>query len=258
MALGLQVCGVVLAIQLEKQMQKSGNVVTSMEVQIIAYLYAAFVVFISIANAFLYTGTCYKIFNNFKQISNIFQQDLNHQLDYSKFSKAFNFFFAKIALVFIVSSTTTLIFVFCYNRSNIFFWACLVIFPNFCCQITFCQFIFFIRLVKQNLEGLKIILEKLLETERISKIQINNVHVKLASSKASRNAIDIVTGLRRIYGLLYETTALTHDFIGVAITASIVMAVLNNISASYKVYLLYKGEILLERAAGNVFVIKCI
>lgn len=100
--------------------------------------------------------------------------------------------------------------------------------------------------------GLKTILQKLLETDRIPKIHINHVLVKLASTKSSKTSTDNVDGLRKIYGILCETTELVHNFTGVAIMASVVMAVLNNISAGYKVYLLYMGEIVLESVAGMI------
>lgn len=253
-AVSLYLCGVILAIRLEQQTQKSGNVTTGLTVQIFSYSYTVLVVFISIVNAFLSTGTCHKIFSNFKQISFIFNRDLNLRIDYAKLSAGFNILFTKITLVFIASSAATMIFVFCHNQSNIFFWACLVIFPYLSCQIVFCQFIFYIRLVKENLLGLQTVLEKLLEQQKMYKIQIHMIGVKIPSTSASRETIDAIIGLRKIYGTLYETTALIHDSIDVAITTHVVMIVLSNISAGYKVYLSFMGDISLERVTGNAFV----
>lgn len=200
LAIGLQLSGVIFAVKLEKQMQK--NSTNGITVQIIAYFYAFSVVFISVFNALIHTETCFRIFQNFKQVSSIFQRDLNHDVDYSRFSRAFNLFFTKMTLVFIASSAFTLIFIFWYNRSNIFFWACLVIFPDFSLLITFCQFIFFIRMVKENLLGTKVVLAKLLETKRMPKIQINSVQVKFASLKTSRKPVDDINDLRKVYGIL--------------------------------------------------------
>lgn len=255
-ALSFHVCGVILAIELEKQTQKNGNVKTGLTVQIFSYSYTACVIFISIVNAFFSTRICYKIFNNFKKISSIFHQDLNRPLDYSKISAGFNLLFTKITLVFIASTVATMIFVFCFNQSNIFFWACLCIYPYFSCQIIFCQFIFYTRLVKENLLGLKAILESLLEQQNMSKIPIHIIGHKIPSSNASRETIDTIIDLKKIYGMLYETTALIHASIGVGTTATVVMIVLSNISAGYKVYLSFKGDIVLERVAGNNFVRK--
>lgn len=105
--------------------------------------------------------------------------------------------------------------------------------------------------MKLNLLGLKCVLEKLLEKEICSKIQISNIHVKFSPSNTSRQTINAIISLRRIYGILYETTAFINSFIGVAIMANVVMTVVNNISSGYKVYLLYMGEIVFERVAGT-------
>lgn len=105
--------------------------------------------------------------------------------------------------------------------------------------------------MKTNLLGVKCVLEKLLEKEKLSKIQIHNIHFKFSALNASRQTTEAIIGLRRIYGISYETTALINSFIGVAIMANVVMTVVNNISSGYKVYLLYMGETVFERVAGN-------
>lgn len=249
----LQLSGVIFAIKLELHKTANMKFTAGAAVQFAAYLSGVAVLYITILNGITSRNKSTKIFRIFIKISRIFQSDFDEPIDYVSFAKKANNSVMKITLVYVASAVIMMVTLFQFNQSLMFFWAVLVIGPDFYFQVNFCHFMFNISLVRENLTAIHKILKKLYKRHKLTKVTINNlnVHNIVKKNPSSDELLVAIVKLKKVYGLLYDVTSHISDYTGVPLITQLSVIVLSNMASGYKFYLAFMGDIPLERLAGN-------
>lgn len=255
--LTMQLYGIYYAINLEKMKQQSENVLTGLNVQFSVYILMIVVICVAIAHSFASTRKTKKIFSNLDQILKIFVNDIGENIDYRGLSRRFKWTLIKITLCFITSTVIVLGFIYNYNQSSIFLWALLAIYPYFFIALVHCHFMFYILLIKENLQCMYKVLEKLYKHQQTSML-IMDFRAALSAKlprKTSDELFDKMIKLKKIYWILFETTSLINELNGPPFMNQLIVLILGNISAGYKVYLSLMGDIVIERTGGKTALI---
>lgn len=251
--LSFQFFGIWYAIQLEKKVQQTESVNTGLTIQFIVYVLMTLVAEIVIINAFRATEGVKNIFCNFEKISKIFENELNTKLDYVCFARSFEKKLLAMALTFLGLTVLILAFIFYHNQSNIFIWALMSIYPYFIAEVLFCYFLFFILLVNENLNYVKRVLAKLHTATHDSPIMsFRVISIQATKIKKCEELFNTIVKLKRIYISLCETTEIINKLFGLPIMIELIIFVLGNISAGYKVYLAILGDIPIARVGSKI------
>lgn len=244
-------CAILFAIYVENgQHRQQNNVVAGQIVQFTSYNLKVLVLLTTIFNSLFLRGKAKQIFQNSKNISEIVST-LNRSVDYTSFENEFKKTFAKLLLSFMVSTMATLIFIYQYNQTNVLLWGILAAYPYFFLMITFTYWTLLVRLIRENLRSIKdcvVQLHKNVKLFRRSSEAYNH------GSRMRRNheTYNYIVKLKRIYGIIYETTSLVNEFIAAPISLFIIVVVIANVSSGYKVFLSFKQDVPVERVAGKI------
>ena len=144
-----------------------------------------------------------------------------------------------------------------YDHSLIFIWALLAVYPYFFMQLINCHFMFFVLLVNENLDCMQKVLEKLHEMHQTLKINLLHLDFHVKSNikpQQTQNCVemfDMIFKLKRVFGILSDTTLLINEINGPPYMAQLIVLILGDISAGYKVYLSFMGEVQIERLGGK-------
>lgn len=144
---------------------------------------------------------------------------------------------------------TTLIFVFNYDRWVIFLWAVVVVLPYLFSQFLILYFIFLILFVRENLCAVLCVLDNLSKKQKFPKDH-SHFHATPAQ-KSSEDLVMAVTKLKKIYGILHDTSSLINNFIGLSMTFLLFVVNGGNTSAGYKIFLSFKGDVTIERLGSK-------
>lgn len=242
-------CAVIYAISLEAQQKHHNNIVTGLIVQFSTYNLMILLMITTVLNSLVLRKKAKQIFKNCKNISEIYLV-LNQIVDFSTFKHEFKITFGKLGIAFIGSTLGTLIFIYQYNQTNVFLWAVLAVYPYFFTMITISYWILLIRLVRENLRFIK---KRVLLLHKKHKLFRVNMDIFSHDLKSRRNdeAHNVIVKLKRIYGIVYDITCLINELIGIPICLILIVIVIGNISAGYKVFLSIRGDIPMERVAGK-------
>lgn len=252
--LSAEIFGIYYAITLEQSIFQRKNVKTGLTVQFTSYIMLVIVVGVSIVHSFLSTGKAKKIFCNFEKIWKIFNNELRENINYASFSERYKNTFIKISFFLFLFLTILFIFILRLNHSNILLWTVLTMYPYFFMQVVYCRFMFHILFVKENLLRILEVLERLRKQHQSPKtnLLIFDFHVNLSSpSNVPDEVFETLVKLKRIYGILSETTSLINEINGPSFMSQLIVLVVCNISAGFKVYLTYMGDVPVERTGGN-------
>lgn len=100
---------------------------------------------------------------------------------------------------------------------------------------------------------MKEVLEKHYKTRNISKIDSHIGGFQLISSgKNTEENFIFVIKLKRIYVTLCDTTVLINHICGLPLMIQLLLMVVGYVSAGYKVYLAFMGDIWLSRIGGKI------
>lgn len=244
---------IILAIYMDGQPnEKRGNAAMGQIIQDVSYIVMVIVLLTTILNSFFLRGTAKQIFKNLKVISKTLLT-LRQSIDYAAFENETRKLFAIIAATFVGLTLATNIFILHHNHTNVFFWAMLAIYPYFFIVIAFGYWTLLVRLIRENLRFVKECLVQLqIEMKmfrgRGNSGTVNERNVKLNNDLETYN---VIMKLKRIYGIIYETTALINELIAVPVCLIITYLIIGNVSSGYKVFLSFRNDIPLERVAGK-------
>lgn len=253
----VEVCAVIYAIFLERRQQHHSNVLTGLIVQFSTYGLMVLIIITTILNSLFLRRKAKQIFKNCKNISEIYSL-LNQSVNFASFQNEFKITFGKLVMAFIASTLGCLIFIYQYNKTNIFLWALVAIYPYFFIMITVSYWILIIRLVREQLRFIKESLSLLHKKHKLYRVNIESFSHDL---KARRNhdTYNLIVKLKRVYGIIYDTTSLINKLIRIPICMLLSAIVVGNISGGYKVFLSFRGDVPAERIAGkNRIVRKCL
>lgn len=117
-------------------------------------------------------------------------------------------------------------------------------------MITISYWTLLIRLVRQNLRFIKQSVLLLHKKHNLSEVNIDVCSHELRS-RSYHETYNLIVKLKRIYGIIYDTTLLINELIGIPICIILIAIIAGNISAGYKVFLSFRGDIPVERVAGK-------
>lgn len=245
----LQGAGIVYAISLDSHHQQNDNVRTSLTVQFISYTLMVAIILISVLLALHKRKNTKKIFCNFKKIFKIFINELDEKIDYANIARRSKLTFIKTTIFFVFQIVVVLVFVHQHNQSNFFLWAVLVIYPYFFLQVVSNYFIFFIMVVTENLRTILKVLEKIHKMRKVMKMKVGviNLHAKPLDD----DLLNSLLTLKRIYRIIADTTGLINEVAGFPYMMQLCIMIVGNISAGYKVYLSFMGDIPIEMMGGE-------
>ncbi|XP_037048785.1 uncharacterized protein LOC119083224 [Bradysia coprophila] len=246
-------CAFSFAIYLSKRENRQGNVATGQIVQFAVSNLLIVVLVATILNSLLLRQKTRQIFKNCKFISKSLLS-LNQCVDYKAFADEFKKSLAKLLLCLIVSFSAGLLFNFLSNSTNAFLWTIFAIYPHFFIVITFSYWTFLIRLVREQLRFVKDSLVQLQKNVQIFRIdpEIRNHDSRLRRNHETYN---FFVKLKRIYGVIYETSLIVNEFIAVPICLIIIFVLISNVSSGYKVFLSLRNDVPMERVVGPIFAI---
>lgn len=252
-ALLVQITGIGSAIWLEKQNQQNDNVTTGLIVQFTAYSMMVFVVAVSILHSFAMTKQTKKIFRNFMKTSKIFAVELDEKIDDANLARRIKLSFIRVSSCFVVLTVLLLAFIYQHNQTNVFLWAVLVIFPHFFLNVVDNYFMFFIMIVNENLKTIAKVLAKFQKMRETKKLSIVTTHLYVKTERRSYDeTFNSLLKLKRIYGIIADTTSLINKVMGLPFMLKLVLMILGNVSAGYKIYLALMGDVPVERIGGEV------
>lgn len=247
-------CAIVFAVHLEKsQHQQRSTVLAGQIVQFSSYSLMIFALLITMLNSLLQRGKAKQIFKNFRNISEILVS-LNQSVDYATFENQFKKTLAKLSLSFVASTMAALIFIYQFNQTNIFLWGILSVYPYFFMIAIFSYWTLLIRLIRENLRFIKDCVVQLHKKAKLFRIN-SETFSHDSRMRRSHETYDFIVKLKRIYGIIYETTSLVNQLIAVPICLFIVLMVTANVSSGYKVFLTFRRDIPVERVAGKNYFI---
>jgi hypothetical protein len=182
-----------------------------------------------------------KAFSNLDKIYKIFEGELGHALKYDDFIRRFKVLTVAYQLIFVISTLATLGFIFYHTQaSTTFYWGILVIFPYMAMGIAFLKYVFYIELITINSCGISEVLRKaynLKQMHRVDAYTFNHVAVKPRPAPENETIFDTIMVLKRLYGILYETSQFVNGICGSSMIFQLIMIIICNSSAGYKVYL---------------------
>lgn len=242
-------CAILMLMHSENQKhrQQHSGVVTGHIVQFVAYYLLILVFAITVLNSLFLQDKAKQIFRNCKKISEILSI-LNQNADYSAFEKEFKKTVAKLGFGFIGSNVAHLIFVYQYNET-IFVTTLISVYPYFFMTIVFSYWTLLVRLINENLRFLKDCLAHLQKKRTLLRVH-PEPYCSDVRIKRSHETYNFIAKLKKIYGIIYDSTCLVNELIGVPICLFLIFLTLANISGGYKVFLSLRGDVPVGRIGG--------
>lgn len=246
-----EVGAISFAIQASKFDSHKGNVATGQIVQFTCYYLMIVVIITTMLNSLFLRKRVRQILRNCKIISKTLLS-LNQCVDYEAFGREYKKSFAKLFLCFVGLNLAALIFVSLRNNVEVLMWTVLTIYPYFFIVMVFGYWTFLIRLVCEHLRFVK---ESLVQMKKHVNIFQIDPETRNHNSKMRRNheTFKFFVKLKRIYGVIYETSTIVNEVMAVPISLTILFVVIANVSSGYKVFLSFRSDIPLERVAGKTF-----
>lgn len=233
-------CAILIRIYSENQKHKNIGVATGKIVQFTAYILLTLVSAISLLNSLFLRDKAKQIFRNCKKVSEILSV-LNQSADYSAFENEFKTTMAKLFFGFIGSNSVLLIFTYQTSQKS-FLKTLIAVYPYFFMTIVFGYWTLLVRLIGQNLRFVKESLAHLHKKHSMFRLNPEPYSHDLRIRR-NQDTYNFIAKLKRIYGLIYDSTALVNELIGIPICLFLIFLVLSNISGGYRVFLSFKRDI---------------
>lgn len=176
---------------------------------------------------------------------------INQNVHYSALENEFKIKMAKLSFSYVASTMGILIYVYQFiNQSNAFLWILCTVYPFFFMTMVFSYWMLLICLIRQNLRFINECVTKLHETHKLFRINTEFYSHDLRM-KRNHEFYNLIVKLKRIYGIIFDTTSLVNELIGIPVCLFLIIVVMGNISAGYKIFLSVKGDIEFERVVGK-------
>jgi len=257
----LEIIGIAVVIkveqkELEEQSKNSTKTQMGMLVHYGSYTFMTFVILVSTLHAWFNSVKAMKVFNQFERIQKTFEDETGCVPKYEAFIKKFKTVIALYMVLFGTMTVITLGFIYYHNKSTIFYWALLVVLPYFVMGVSYLRFCFYIEIVNINLQTVYEVQKRAFDLKQIMKveeIQEFNTDLMIITKSENETVFDTVVVLKRIYGLLYEVSTWVNEVSGVASILQILVFIIANSSAGYKVFLIASGLMPIGRIAVPIY-----
>lgn len=244
-------CAAIAKIYLEKHKQKqqpssvsTGQILTFTVLSLTIILLA-----ICMLNSIFLREKLKQILRNCKQIAELLSV-LNQSADYSSFENEFKKTMVKLFSGFIASNTAVLIFIYQYNQTNLFLTAVFSVYPYFFLTTVFSYWTLLLRLIRENLRFVKNGLAHL--HQKHTQYRINPApYINELRIRRNQETFNFIVKLKRMYGIIYDSTSLVNELIGIPICVFLINVVISNITSGYKVILSFQGVVPVQHIAGK-------
>lgn len=246
----VEICGVFMFIYSGSlKLKQLSGVTMGLVIQVTIYSLVTVVIAISMLSSLLLRGKAKEIFKNCHKISQLLSV-LNQGADYAAFEYEFKKTMAKFCVSFTVSNMAYLIFIYRYGQPSTFLPAIVAVYPFFFMTVIFSYWTLLVRLIRENLRFIKQSLAHLYKKHKLFQITPEHYSHDL-TLRRNQEISNFITKLKRIYAIIYDSTALVNELIGIPICVYMVFVVSTNISAGYRVFLWYRGDLPFARIAGE-------
>lgn len=240
-------CAILIMTYTENQKKKHGGLATGHLVQFAAYNLVILVFTICLLNSLILRDKAKKFFRNCKKISEILSV-LNQSGDYSAFKNEFKMTIAKLSFGFIGSNLVLLIFVSQYSQYY-FLVTLTAVYPYYFMTIVFSYWTLLVRLIRENL---RFVNECLAHLHKKHSLRLNpEPYGHDLRIRRNQETYNFIAKLKRVYGIIYDSTSLLNELIGIPICLFLIFLIVSNISGGYKVFLFFQGDIPVQRIGGN-------
>lgn len=113
-------------------------------------------------------------------------------------------------------------------------------------------------MTNENLSWLIKVLRKLNAKHKLTKDNLEIISRNLKLIRRDDELFNAVIRLKRIYGIIAETTGFINEIVGLPLMVIVIDLVIGNISGGYKVYLSLMGDVPTGRIGGKTFQLESI
>ncbi|XP_070502939.1 uncharacterized protein [Chironomus tepperi] len=257
----IEIIGIAVVIKVEqKELTNDSKNSTKTQMSLLvhygSYSFMTFVILTSALHAWFNSVKAMKIFNQLEKIQKIFEDKTGCVPKYDVFIKKFKTVTVLFLVLFGSMTVATLGFIYYHNKSTIFYWALLVVLPYFVMGVTYLRFCFYIEIININLQTVFDVLKRAFDLKQIMKVEeVQEFHADLMfiTKPENETIFDTVVVLKRIYGLLYETSTWVNEVSGVSSILQILVFIIGNSSAGYKIFLISSGLMPIGRIAVPIY-----
>lgn len=247
----VELCGVLFRLLLEKQKQEKQHhkgLFTGLIVQFLTYIFLILVFLISLLNSLFLREKSKKIFRNCQQISDILSV-LSQNADYSAFQNELKKTIIKLSFGYVTSITTLLIFAYHFSVTT-FLATFVTVYPYLFMTIVFSYWTLLVRLIRENLRFVKECVVHLYKKHSLFRMNPERCSHDLRI-RWNQETYNFIMKLKKIYGIIFDTTALINELIAMPICVFLIFIVLSNISGGYKIFLSSRGVIPVAEIGGD-------
>lgn len=238
-----------LLIHSQRQEIERNGVTASQIIQITVYSLGILGIAISMLNSLLLKVKSQEIFKNCKIISELLSV-LNRSADYSDLENEFKKTIAKLLVSFTISNVAYLTFIYHYGGRNTFLTAIAAVYLYFFMTVVFSYWTLLVRLMRENLRFINKSLVHIHKKHKLFRLNGTERYSQDLRIRRNQETLNFIAKLKRTYALIYESTALVNEFIGIPISVFMALVVLSNISAGYRIFLWFVGEFPVARIVG--------
>ncbi len=243
-------CGIGYVIHLRHQEQTKKAVKTGVIVTSIAYCAAIFVILVCILSSIFLRAKAKEIFKNCFRIANLLSL-LNQVVDYSQFRNESKLLMGRVFFGFIFSNIALFVAMNHNTQSNFLTSGIVAVYPYFFITALVSYWTLLVRLIRENLRFIKGCLVHLNKKQKMFSLYPEPYSRDLRSRRAEET-YNFIVKLKRIYVIIYESTSLVNEFLGIPICVFMAFVVLTNISGGYRVFLALQGDFPLQSIASKL------
>jgi hypothetical protein len=204
--------------------------------------------FSSLTHAYCTTSTAKRIFKLCEDINDVFQNNLNLEVDYTRFSSHFKkVLFCSVGLL---STSTLMMAIVTYLDDELNLLFLLLDFSSyFFMFINLLRLVFFVMLVNFNFQNVSRCLKQVENLNQSSSFIGVGLRLKsfaLLNEKDSTSKVFV--SLKRIHKNLWDMTELINQVSGPSISILTILSILGNTLGGYRIFLYTKGEVNLVEA----------
>ena len=196
-----------------------------------------------------------KIFGINEQVRQIFESNLNYNIDFVNLSKNFQGKFYGSTIFFSLCSVSLMVSTCIFETTyDLMVTTVYTIFPYFYIKLFYMHFIYFVLLVRHILVTMNKVVDRYLQSEDCDNFSNNNI-VKPKFNKFNE-AFFMTNSLKEIYGHLLTVKDEVNDFCGASSMFLLFFTILANSSAGFKIYSTLKGSFPLTQVGSEEQVVK--
>lgn len=219
----------------------------------LSHLVFACVLALSMVHAIIKTPKARKIFELCGEIVRVFEENQPFDCHYDDFGRAYKKVSILLSSVLSCLGIALTVFTYFYQYKRFLYVFFIKFIGHIVIVANLLRFIFLIMLIRHNVMLIKCSLDNLNYTENSFKFHENRIAALLLPTKNFKKfeIQSSIFKIRKVYNHISEMTDLCNEISGPAICFIITLAILGNAVSGYKLFLVFKHVITIEKFAGR-------